>query len=122
MEIIYQTIISGIISSLVVLYVNNRYNKKQEKLNVIAEVIGRSYQLVNGNSHEEMAFVLNKSYIIFHDKYEVVIALEKFKKSLGHEKTEVVNELYANIIKTMCRSIDISIEHFPDSSLLRPFL
>lgn len=121
MDIIYQTIASGIISSLVVLFVSNHFKRKDEKKNVIAELLGSSYQLVKGGSKEKIASTLNKSYLVFYDSKAVINSLEIFKNSLGIKPTEETNELFLNVINSMCKSVGVKFNNINNDTFLRPF-
>lgn len=113
-EFFMQTIVAAIISSLVVLAVTNYHINKKEKLNLISELMGYSYELSEGKDHDNIVYLLNKSYIVFHKHPEVLIKLDKFKNHISDIG-------YVDLLKCMMMSIDSYNGLITDETLIKPF-
>lgn len=81
MEFVIQTLLSGLISSLIVFLLTIYYQKREEKVRVITELVGRSYQLAKSGEHEDIAYALNRAYIVFANNKDVITSLENLKQS-----------------------------------------
>mgnify|MGYP004703471345 CR=1 FL=1 len=122
MEFVIQTLLSGLISSLVVFLLTIYYQKREEKVRVITELVGRSYQLARNGHHEDIVYALNRAYIVFAKNKEVITLLENFKQSLGNAQSDKINDLLIRLIREMCKKSCININHITDASLLKPFM
>jgi len=122
MEFVIQTLLSGLISSIVVFLLTIYYQKREEKIKVITELVGRSYQLAKSGEHEDVAYALNRAYIVFAKNKDVITSLENFKQSLGNAQSDKINDLLIKLIRKMCDKSCIKIDHIPDASLLKPFM
>lgn len=104
------------IGVLISIYFNKKQLNKQNKVNLIKNVIGYSYQLTLNyeGSKDEIIKYLNQIFIVFNNSKQVIMYLKNYKKSFALDD-------FINLLKSMCDVAGIYYNEINDSFLENPF-
>ncbi|MGB4504474.1 MAG: DUF6680 family protein [Syntrophaceticus sp.] len=119
MEIIFSSLLSGLLGVII----SNIYHKRNEvrraKLQTLKSLLGNRYD-ITGDAFTE---ALNELFVVFYDSKEVIKALIDFHEvSLNDIKSrDVANLKLLELFKAMCSNLKINQDPLTDNFFLQPF-
>ena len=119
MEIIFSSLLSGLLGVII----SNIYHKRNEvrraKLQTLKSLLGNRYD-ITGDAFTE---ALNELFAVFYDSKEVIKALIDFHEvSLNDIKSrDVANLKLLELFKAMCSNLKINQDPLTDNFFLQPF-
>ena len=118
-------LISGVIATIITLYINHKSEIKRQKKELAADIFGYRFLINNSERAEKFYASLNRIPIIFSDDNEVIIAYDNlFEKSLISDPKEryyKMNEAFVSFLKAICKSMKISTSNWNDNKVLNVF-
>lgn len=119
MEIIFSSLLSGLLGVII----SNIYHKRNEvrraKLQTLKSLLGNRYD-ITGDAFTE---ALNELFVVFYDSKEVIKALiDSHEVSLNDIKSrDVANLKLLELFKAMCSNLKINQDPLTDNFFLQPF-
>lgn len=119
----YLVLLSGLISALISVYLTNYLNERNErynkKLEVLAEFTGNRFDITG----EKFTQALNKAFVIFSNSEEVLRAIKSFHDFIrqSNRTDDLANQKLLELFKAMCRDIGMNITLVNDDYFLMPF-
>ena len=125
-------IFSGILATVITLYVNRRAERTRLKQQVVDDIFGYKYQLSNtGNTlnfdinSKGLVRAINRIPVIFHDEKTVLDAYDKFYNAAtiadANERAQKMDEALIDLLKVLCKSANIKCDNWNDSRFKRVF-
>ena len=125
-------IFSGILATVITLYVNRRAERTRLKQQVVDDIFGYKYQLSNtGNTlnfdinSKGLVRAINRIPVIFHDEKNVLDAYDKFYNAAtiadANERAQKMDEALIDLLKVLCKSANIKCDNWNDSRFKRVF-
>lgn len=112
-------ILSGILATFITIFYTRRLELRKEKIELIKNIVGRLSQLTEEYHGEvDLPMYLNQVYIIFNTSKETIKQLDLIKNNTGMDK----NNICVNLIKSMCKDVNLKLENINDSFITSPFM
>lgn len=114
-------LLSGLISGIIVSYITNKLNnnnrKKNQKIELIKNIIGYSYEIIPDYQANEYHLNkhLNQIYITFNDSELVLKAAVDCKEKITTDK-------FVTLVKAMWDDVNIKYDKINDSFITKPFI
>lgn len=120
------TIISGVLATIVTLYINHKQELLREKRSLVADVFGYRFLINKGDERAEKFYAaLNRIRIVFDENKDVVQALEELYAGAmikdPAERTKKMNDSLVTLLKNLCKAIGVKCDNWNDSKVLNVF-
>lgn len=123
LNIVITIISSGLFASLVILILQNRYyrneEKRKQKFEIFKQLMGHRNALANNFTEEnKVKFfeALNTAFVVFYQNQEVLNALNNFHLLPGRN-IDTLTELF----KAICDDLKIETDFLGDEFFQKPF-
>lgn len=119
---IVSSIISGVLATVITLYINHRSEQIRVKKDLVDDIFGYRYQIsnnYNGNK-AEINRALNRIPIVFNKHKEVLQAYDKLYECTILEtntKEKVIDDALVTLYKAMCMAAKIEVKEWNDSRI-----
>ncbi|TMO85493.1 hypothetical protein [Pseudoalteromonas ruthenica] len=117
MELIFASLISGLIGALASAYLFLKYEKKKFRLDTAKKLFGNRYDL-NG---DEFSRAMNEVYFVFHHNEKVLRAVEKLFEALDVPGKPHVNDSITTLLKAICDDVGVNYKTLNESYMLKVF-
>ncbi len=125
-------IFSGILATVITIYVNRKMEKIRLKQQIVDDIFGYKYQLSDTSgmnildiNSKGLIRAINRIPIIFYDDQDVLKAYDKFYEaaiiSNKEERSKKMDENLISLLKALCRSSHIKCDNWNDSRFKRVF-
>jgi len=112
---IISSVLSGIVGVIISTIYYRRYEKRRTKIDTLKRFFANRYDLTG----DEFSRAINEIFVIFHESPTVMTALSEFhEKVTARQNSE--NKLL-QLLKAMCKDVNIGFDKFNDSFFLKPF-
>ncbi len=117
-------IISGVLATVITLYVNYRMETKRIKRELLYDVFGYRYLLTDnsktdGQDTSLLNRALNRIPIIFNKNQKVMTAYDKFV--LANDTVDK-NDIFITLCKEMCIDVGINVDNWNDSKITKTII
>ncbi len=113
--VILASILSGILGVLISNIYHHKNQDRQIKIDTFKRVFSNRYDLQG----EDFSKAVNEIFVIYNDSGDVMKKLDSFHRAVvAKQGTE--NALL-NLLKSMCKEVNINYNDFNDSFFLTPF-
>lgn len=118
-------VISGVLATIITLYINHKNEIMREKKNVVAEIFGYRFLLNRQGGAEKFYAVLNRVPIVFNDDDDVIRAYEELHSNSLindlNERSKKMNDSLVSLLKALCKATGIKCDNWNDSKVLSVF-
>jgi len=118
-------VLSGVLATIITLYINHKNEVMREKKTVVAEIFGYRFLLKKQGGAEKFYAALNKVPIVFNDEEEVLQAYEELHANLLikdlDERGKKMNDSLVTLLKALCTATGIKCDNWNDSKVLNVF-
>lgn len=118
-------VLSGVLATIITLYINHKNEVMREKKTVVAEIFGYRFLLKKQGSAEKFYAALNKVPIVFNDEEEVLQAYEELHANSlikdWDERGQKMNDSLVTLLKALCTATGIKCDNWNDSKVLNVF-
>ena len=120
------SIISGILATVITLYINYKREEQKRKQELIDDIFGYRYLLQeNIGEIDKSPFnrAINRIPIIFNKNDEVLVAFDRlFEASICTDTTskrKLMDDALVTLYKQMCKAAKIDVKDWNDSRIMR---
>lgn len=121
------SLLSGLIAALVTIFVNKRSEKKRVKKELAVAIFGSRHQIMYPDYRMKQDFckAMNSIPAVFSKDKNVLIYYDKLFAALDikddEEKSKKSQEALLNLMKAVCKAVDIDCSDWNDSRIQRIF-
>lgn len=118
-------VVSGVLATIITLYINHKNEVMREKKTVVAEIFGYRFLLNKQGGAKEFYAALNRVPIVFSDEEDVIRAYEELHansliKDLN-ERGKKMDDSLVSLLKALCKATGINCDNWNDSKVLNVF-
>jgi hypothetical protein len=119
LTIIISSLLSGLVGVLITICHYERQEKRKIKLQVLQQLLGNRHDLTG----QEFTEALNQILVTFYDAPKVLYALKNLHEAAANFSTppDLMNQRMVELIKEICRHLNINIEPLTDQFFLQAF-
>ena len=118
-------VMSGVLATIITLYINHKNEIMREKKAVVAEIFGYRFLLNRQGGAEKFYASLNRVPIVFNDEEEVLQAYEELHANSlirdWNERGKKMNDSLVTLLKALCKATGIKCDNWNDSKVLNVF-
>ena len=117
MELIFASLISGLLGAIASAFLFLRYEKKKFRLETAKKLFGNRFDL-NG---DEFSRAMNEVYFVFHKNPKVLKSVEELFKALDVPGKPHVDDSIVTMLKAICDDVGVNYKTLNESYMLKVF-